>query len=130
MQTSVLLSIKPKFAEKIFDGEKRFEFRRRVFANKNVKKIVVYVSAPISKVVGEFEIEDIIELEIENLWDHTKEHSGIAKDYFDSYFDGLETGFAIKIGKTCKYDAPLKLDEDFNVKHAPQSFIYLESEDT
>jgi predicted transcriptional regulator len=125
MQTSVLLSIKPNFAEKIFGGSKRFEFRRRVFANRDVKKIVVYVSAPVSKVVGEFEIEEIIELEVENLWDHTKEFSGIAKDYFDSYFIGRETGFAIKIGKTHKYETPLELEEDFNIKHAPQFFIYL-----
>jgi predicted transcriptional regulator len=125
MQTSVLLSIKPKFAEKIFDGEKRFEFRRRVFANRNVKKIVVYVSAPISKVIGEFEIEEIIELEVENLWDHTKEFSGIAKDHFDTYFTGRETGFAIKIGRISKYEKPLELRKDFNIKHAPQFFIYL-----
>jgi predicted transcriptional regulator len=126
MQTSVLLSIKPKFAEKIFGGSKRFEFRRRVFANRDIKKIVVYVSAPISKVIGEFEIDAIIELEIDSLWDETKEYSGIPRDYFDAYFSGLDTGFAIKIGKTHKYEIPLELEQDFNVKHAPQSFIYLD----
>ncbi len=127
MQTSVLLSIKPNFAEKIFGGSKRFEFRRRVFSNRNVKKIVVYVSAPVSKVIGEFEIEDIIEMEIDCLWDETKEYSGIPKAYFDTYFSGRDTGFAIKIGKTHRYEIPLELEEDFNVKYAPQSFIYIES---
>ena len=51
----VILSIKPEFANKIFNGTKKFEFRRTLFKKKEVKKIVVYASAPISKVIGEFE---------------------------------------------------------------------------
>ena len=125
MQTSVLLSIKPEFAERIFEGSKQFEFRRRVFRNRNVKKIVVYVTAPIGKVIGEFEIDEILELELEHLWNQTKDYSGIPKEFFDAYFCGLETGYAIKIGKISKYETPLELSADFNVKHAPQSFAYV-----
>lgn len=125
MQTSVLLPIKPQFVERIFDGSKQFEFRRRVFKNRNVTKIVVYATAPISKVIGEFEIEHILELEISRLWEHTKEYSGIPQAYFESYFDGKQTGYAIKIGKTCIYDKPLELEADFQIKHAPQSFMYV-----
>ncbi len=128
MPTSVLLSIKPQFAEQIFDGSKRYEFRRKVFRSPSVKKIVVYVTAPVSSVVGEFEIEEVIELDLEELWNHTKKYSGIPKYYFDTYFDGLDTGYAIKIGKTQKYDIPLALELNFNVKRAPQSFVYLDTE--
>ena len=56
----VILSIKPQFAEKIFEGSKKFEFRRSIFKNPNVKIIIVYGSAPISKIIGEFEIEEIL----------------------------------------------------------------------
>ena len=52
----VILSIKPEFANKIFNGTKKFEFRRTLFKNKEIKMIIVYASAPISKVIGEFEI--------------------------------------------------------------------------
>ena len=125
MQTSVLLSIKPQFAEQIFDGSKRYEFRRKVFRDRSVKRIVVYVTAPVSSVIGEFEIEDVIELDLQELWDRTKKYSGIQKHFFDSYFDGLDTGYAIKIGKTQKYDTPLDLEIDFNVRRPPQFFMYL-----
>jgi predicted transcriptional regulator len=64
----VLLSIKPEFAEKIFDGSKRFEFRRNVFKNRDVRTVVVYASSPISKVVGEFDIEMVIRKELEELY--------------------------------------------------------------
>lgn len=56
----VILSIKPQFAEKIFDGSKKYEFRRTLFKNKKVKIVIVYASAPISKIIGEFEIDEIL----------------------------------------------------------------------
>ena len=52
----VLLSIKPEFADKIFNGTKKYEFRRSIF-KENIKIIVVYVSYPVQEIVGEFEIE-------------------------------------------------------------------------
>ena len=125
MQTNVLLSIKPEFAEKIFQGIKKYEFRKAVFKNRDVRKVIVYASAPVSKVVGEFEIDDILEFEKERLWSKTKNHSGIAKDYFDEYFYGRKIGFAIKIGSPRLYKTPLELFQHFNVRYPPQSFMYL-----
>lgn len=125
MQTNVLLSIKPEFADRIFQGLKRYEFRRILFKNRNVKKIIVYASTPICKVIGEFEIVDILEHEKECLWEQTKDYSGIPKDYFDEYFRDREIGYAIEIGETRLYDTPLELKKNFNVEHPPQSFMYL-----
>lgn len=56
----VLLSIKPEFAFKIFEGKKKFEFRKVIFKNPNVKTVVVYASSPVQRVIGEFEIDDIL----------------------------------------------------------------------
>ena len=63
----IILSIKPEFAAKIFEGTKKYEFRRAIFKNKNVKKVVVYASSPVQKIIGEFEIEDIIKNDLESL---------------------------------------------------------------
>jgi len=125
MEICVLLSIKPEFVDRIFDGSKLFEFRRKVFRDRSVKTIVVYATAPVSQVVGEFDIEEIIEGDVIGLWELTKEHSGIAKEHFDKYFSGLEIGFAIRIGETRIYDVPLDLNSEFSVMHPPQSFIYI-----
>ena len=56
----VLLSIKPEFVEKIFAGTKKYEFRKSLFKKSGVKYVVIYASAPIKRVVGEFEIDDIL----------------------------------------------------------------------
>ena len=34
----VLLSIKPEYVDKIFSGEKRYEYRKSMFKNKNIDK--------------------------------------------------------------------------------------------
>jgi len=121
----VLLAIKPEFATKIFEGTKKFEFRKTIFKDIRVSKIVVYASSPIQKVIGEFDIDEIIVMPPNKLWDETKHFAGISKDYFDSYFFEKEFGVAIKIKSFTKYKEPLCLQEDLNIKVPPQSFMYL-----
>ena len=123
----VLLSIKPEFAEKIFKGTKKFEFRRSLFKNPNIKTVVVYASSPVQKVIGEFEIDSILNYKPEILWEKTKEHAGITEEHFYEYFFGKEKGYAIKIKGVKRYEKELSLQKDFNVA-PPQSFMYLESE--
>lgn len=125
METCVLLSIKPDYASAIFDGSKHYEFRRKIFANPDIERVIVYASSPVKRVVGEFEIEHIIESEISSLWERTGRHSGICKSTFERYFNGTERGFAIKIKHAVKYDSPLELAADFEISHAPQFFVYL-----
>ncbi len=123
----VLLSIKPEFAEMIFDGTKKFEFRRAVFKNPDVKTVVVYASSPVQKVIGEFEIETIIKDELEALWQQTREYAGISENFFFSYFSNKTCGYAIQIKKAKKYKKAFCLREDFNAT-PPQSFMYLDVE--
>lgn len=120
----VLLSIKPEFANKIFEGSKKFEFRRNIFRNKEVKSIVVYASAPVSKVIGEFEIDMVHCTELEELWSKTKDFSGISKEYFDHYFTGKTEGFAIQVKNPKRYKSAKNLKEEFGMV-PPQSFAYL-----
>lgn len=125
MQTSVLLSIKPEFAEKIFDGLKKFEFRRVIFKSTTVSRIVVYASSPVQRVIGEFEIERILSLRTAKLWHRTKRHSGIQKSFFDQYFRGRDKGFAIKIKCPRRYSTPILLECLCKTSRPPQSFMYL-----
>ena len=119
----VILSIKPEFANKIFDGTKKFEFRKSIFKNENVKTILVYSSSPVQKVIGEFQIEHILKDNLASLWEATKDHSGITEDYFYKYFADKELGFAIKIKSKTIYSEPKCLRNDYNL-FPPQSFVY------
>jgi len=120
----VLLSIKPEFAERIFDGSKKFEFRRAIFKNPGIQTVVVYASSPVQRVIGEFDIEAILRGAPEDLWRKTREHSGISEGFFFDYFSGRKIGFAIKVKKARRYKEPRCLRTSYNV-NPPQSFCYL-----
>ena len=121
---AVLLSIKPEFAHKIFEGSKKFEFRKQVFKDTSVKKVIVYSSSPEQKVIGEFEIETILDDTPDKSWIQTRLYSGISRKFFKSYFEGRDKAYAIKVASTKRYLKQKSL-ADFNIHTAPQSFAYV-----
>ena len=121
----VLLSIKPEFALKIFNGSKRYEYRRAIFKNQEISRVIVYASDPIKRIIGEFEIEEILHDKPQMLWIKTKSHAGISENRFFEYFTNKSKGYAIKVKASRTYDAPLPLNS-FMVSSPPQSFMYIE----
>lgn len=122
----VLLSIKPEFVKEIINGNKKFEYRKRIF-KKEVESVVIYATMPVGKIIGEFKIDKILNESPEELWEQTCMYSGITKDYFLEYFSGRDDGFAIKIKDFKKYEEPInpkKVNKNFS---APQSYKYLNS---
>jgi predicted transcriptional regulator len=124
----VLMSIKPKYADKIFSGEKCVEYRRTIWRKKGVDTVIVYVSAPISKVVGEFKISPYERggkgLLLDTIWFMTKSYSGITEEEFYKYFEGKHRGHTIPIKSYTKYDTPRPLS-DYGLTRPPQNFMYL-----
>ena len=109
--TSVILSIKPIYAQAIMSGSKKVEFRKKIF-KRQVDKIFVYSSSPEKKIIGFFTIKEIIENSPEKLWEEFNEDS--------------ETGFSIKISEVEKFENGIEPSDFFENFCAPQSFIYLE----
>jgi predicted transcriptional regulator len=119
----ILISIKKEYVDKIISGEKRYEFRTRVAKN-DINKLIIYCTLPTKKVVAEAEIIGIIEMSKEDLWSHTKDYAGIGKEAFMKYFSRSTTAHAYKLGKITVFDREKELNE-YGVKHAPQSFVYI-----
>lgn len=123
----VILSIKPRFAEAILNGEKLFEYRKQIF-KRDVSTVVIYESSPVCRIVGEFEIEDILVDEPDAIWHKTQDYSGIDKVFFDMYFSKKKRAYAIKVANVVRYDAPLEFESMANSSHPPQSFMYIRDE--
>ena len=119
---NAILSIKPQFVKEIVAGRKRFEFRKAVF-KRPVEKVYVYASAPVSRIVGEFQPVDILAGEPDIVWKQTKKFSGITEKFYKDYFAGKQTAYAIVIQNFKLYDEALPLPK--GVK-APQSFLYID----
>ncbi|MBQ8142863.1 MAG: ASCH domain-containing protein [Bacilli bacterium] len=119
----IIVSIHPEHVKNIINGTKKFEYRTKV-AKSDVKKIIIYETAPIKKVVAEAEIIEVLMMKPEELWEETKEQSGISKSFFDSYFENRDVAYAYKLGEVKVYEQPKTLEE-FGLRCAPQSFAYV-----
>lgn len=123
---ALLLSIKPEYVEKILQGEKKFEYRKRL-AKEDVSYIYVYSTAPSMKVVASVHIEGHLSDSPTALWEKTKADAGISRAKFRDYFRGCKTAYAYKLGKVEVFESPKNLS-DFGVAVAPQSFVYIKIE--
>ena len=126
---NVLLSIRPKFVEEIKNGNKQFEFRKNLFSKEKrhkIKKIYIYSSSPIKKVVAHFYVNEIIEDHPYNLWSKCKDLSGIKKEEFFAYFGQKKRGYAIAIKNLEVYDNPFDPRLFYPNFKPPQSFSYIE----
>ncbi len=113
-----ILSIKSKYADKILNGEKKYELRKKPFKHP-VDTVYVYVTRPVKKVTFLFEVGQILCDTPYNLWKTIGTFCGIEKDKFFEYFKNVNYGVAIEIKQVRKLANP------FCLKNPPQSWIYV-----
>ncbi len=119
----MLLSINPEYVAPILSGKKRYEYRKRS-CKRAVDRILIYSTHPVKKVVAEVDVCGIIDKTPEEVWEITKEYSGISKDFFDTYYAGRVRAIAFQLGTLHLFNPPLPLSF-FGLSTAPQSFVYL-----
>lgn len=128
MQTNkfTLLSIYPRYANKILSGVKRLEFRKS-WAASNVSAFVIYATTPVRKIVGIAYIKKVHQGSATALWRLSKEMGGgvSRRDLYD-YFRGKEVGFAIEIESVLPCSIPLDPEVCLPNFTPPQSFTYLD----
>ena len=117
------MSIKPEYVDKIFSGEKKYEYRKRLCKEK-IDTIIVYSSSPIQKVVGELKIKQVLYDKKNVIWNKTNKYGGITKIKYDNYYENCDYAVAYEIEKAILYDKQKDL-KDFNVRTAPQSYVYI-----
>lgn len=121
-----LLSIKPKYVDEIILGNKKVEFRKKIFS-KFVQRVYVYSSYPVKRIVGYFEVNKIVKDTPTNLWLKYSDVGCISKEDYFQYYDKKAYGYGIEINKMIVFDHPLNvLDFDKNFK-APQSYCYIDN---
>lgn len=124
MKKKIIISINPEHVQNIINGTKRYEYRK-IAAKQDISSIIIYETTPVKRVVAEAEIVDVLMLSPEDLWEQTKNESGITKNFFDKYFKGRDVAYAYKLGAIKVYDEPKTL-LDYGIKAAPQSFVYIQ----
>jgi predicted transcriptional regulator len=119
MVTDVLMSIRPSYADAIFDGTKTVELRRRRPSFTQGARVLVYSSSPHKKLKGTFEVGGVIATDPETLWDLIGGRAGIDRTGFDEYFCGCSAAYAIEV------ENPRLIEPTPLGIRPPQSYLFL-----
>ena len=121
MADLLLMSIKTKYANQIFEKTKIYEFRRKSIGDKNCnKKIYIYSSEEDKAIIGYIIVDKILKDNLDNILKLTNNVNN--KDII-KYFDNCDTCYALHISETYKFSSPIKLkDIKFVV---PQFYRYI-----
>ena len=129
MSSILLLSIRPEYANKIFDSNKTVELRRvRPRLLNEGDLVLIYVSSPEKAVFGSFIVHSIIEKPIAELWEEVKDKAGISPGKFYDYYQGTSKGIGIFLKDIYKFNQPVKLQhlrKKLPDLKPPQSYRYI-----
>lgn len=120
------MSIHPKYASKILDGSKTIEFRKRPISEE-VENVIVYMTSPVKKVVGEFSVEKQVVMSPSELWDKYGVFGGISHKEFLAYYGCAKQAVGILIKGVTSFEVHRPLTSYGEGIKPPQSFQYLKS---
>lgn len=123
----VLLSIKPTYAAWMYEGRKRFEYRRMKVSVRRGDTILMYESAPVSRLTGWFTAGQVIVDIPDKL--QTLEADLVVRRAVAEYLNAARIGTAIEVTNPQKWHAPRVLTDVFPGRRPVQSYAFVEVED-
>ncbi|MGN6570771.1 MAG: ASCH domain-containing protein [Pseudolabrys sp.] len=127
-ESDVLISVRPKYARQIFEGEKTVELRKRRPNIARGAKVWIYTTSPVAALQGYACLVRVISDKPSSIWANLGREAAISKSEFDAYFSGCDVAHALVLSGIRVLDHPLPLE---NIKrlvrgfHPPQFFCRL-----
>ena len=128
----LIISLKPYYADMVFEGLKTVELRRRIASQISNRDVFIYVSSPVRELRGGFRVGQVWEGSPEDVWNIVADLPTINRREFDAYFKGQAVAYALEVTNVWEYEKPVALSwlrdlfDDFVV---PQSWRYAKSEE-
>ena len=132
VMTPLLFSLRPRYANLVFEGLKKFELRRRGLTLMKGREVFVYVTSPVGKLRGGFQVGEVRTGTPEEIWEVVANSACIERADFDAYYAGRSIAFALEITEVWEYSDPVGLSElrgMFQNFVAPQSWRYVKPEE-
>lgn len=127
MQKIVLISIKPKFANQILFGVKKFEYRKTSI-DKATTHMVLYMTAPIQRIVGMVSVKQVLSGAPSTIWEKTKSEAGIVRKFYRTYFKDAKTAYAIELDEVTPFNHWINPKDILSNFRPPQSFKYIDND--
>ena len=127
-QRILLLSIRPRFVERILAGEKTVELRRGRPHIEPGQPFLIYSTVPVKALTAVAWTSGILAAPPMLLWQRVRSIAGVSRAEFDGYFAGAKKAFGLQIVTAAGLQEPLPLLALRQLMpgfHPPQSFRYL-----
>ena len=127
-RSTVLLSVRPRFANGLLDGTKTVEIRRGRAHIERGATCLLYSSSPERALVGLVEVDQAHVGTPSTLWTRWGDLTGLARCEFDEYLRGRLEATAIVIRSAQRLPTPVPLDELRGRQNGfvtPQSYRFL-----
>jgi predicted transcriptional regulator len=129
----LLVSMKPKYAERILTGSKLVEIRKK-FSNRWVGcKAILYSSSPQKALVGEATVRSVTSGTPADIWSRFQATSGCTFDEFSAYVGSAKQVSAIELDEVFPYKEPISLAQISHLLgedlRPPQSYCDLKLDD-
>lgn len=126
-----LISLEERHANRILEGTKTVELRRRPMRVAIGATVWIYVKMPMGSVVGCAKVTGLHMLAPSTLWNRFGSVSGLQRQEFFEYFSGLPKAFALSLSEPTRLASPIPLTKLRHISsgfHPPQFFANVASD--
>jgi len=128
----LIISLKPCYADLVFEGLKKVELRRRIASQLSDRDVFIYVTSPVRELRGGFRVGQVWEGSPDDVWNSVAELATLDRQEFDAYFEGQTVAYALEVTNLWEYQNPVGLTllrARFNDFVVPQSWRYAKTEE-
>ena len=131
-QNSLVLSVRPRYASAILNGQKSVEIRRQFSTKWQGSKALIYATAPASRLVGECLIDEVVTGSPMDIWKRYQDRIGCVRSEYEEYSSHRTLVSALLLKDVRQFREPLQRSRMEHILGAalkpPQSFASLTEE--
>jgi predicted transcriptional regulator len=127
MSKIIILSIKPEFSDRIFEGTKKIELRKSKPNLEENDLVIIYNTVPDKAIVGICRIREVILSTPNDIWNNYSDELGIDEESYFNYYLGRDKAVGLKIESFRKFKSKIslsKIKEFLPTFTPPQTFKY------
>ena len=127
----LLLSINPRFARMILQGDKTIELHSRAPRRSTDFWLALYATTPERAVIGIVRAREVIVATPEELWVQVQNDCGVGKEEYRRYYEGTVRAVGLRLETPLSFSNPVSLEYLRNLWpgfQPPRSFAYLSDE--
>jgi predicted transcriptional regulator len=131
--SSLVLSIKPRFARAILDRHKTVEIRRRFSERWTGSRVAIYASHPVSGLLGTARVKSVVKAHPATIWDRFGRYMGCSQSEYQGYVASADHVYALVLEDAKEFRNVIPIETLAGLSeselHPPQSYLIAKDQD-